>query len=84
MFTAQQNIAQRGHDEGRDSLSNISDINRGTFLEIIHLRCKDIAWLNDKLDSRDTKRTATNYGRSHSREYHKRYASKRMVWFHLG
>ena len=51
MFTAQQNIAQRGHDEQRDGLSNSSDVNRGNFLELIHLRCKDIAWLKDKLDS---------------------------------
>ena len=51
MFTAQQNIAQRGHDEQRDSLSNSSDVTRGNFLELIHLRCKDIAWLKDKLDS---------------------------------
>ena len=46
MFTAQKNIAQRGHNEKRDSLSNSSDVNRGNFLELIHLRCKDIAWLN--------------------------------------
>ena len=46
MFTAQQNIAQRGHDEQRDSLSNSSDVNRGNSLE-----SKDIAWLKDKLDS---------------------------------
>ena len=51
VFTAQQNIAQRGHDEQRDSLSNSSDVNRGNFLELIHLRCKDIAWLKDKLES---------------------------------
>ena len=51
MFTAQQNIAQRGHDEQRDDLSNSSDVNRGNFLELIHLRCKDIAWLKDKLYS---------------------------------
>ena len=51
MFTAQQNIAQRGHDEQRDGLSNSSDVNRGNFLELIHLRCKDIAWLKDKLYS---------------------------------
>ena len=49
MFTAQQNIAQRGHDEQRDGLSNSSDVNRGNFLELIHLRCKDIAWLKDNL-----------------------------------
>ena len=51
MFTAQQSITQRGHDEQRDGLSNISDVNRGNFLELIHLRCKDIAWLKDKLYS---------------------------------
>ena len=51
MFTAQQNITQRGHDEQRDGLSNISDVNRGNFLELIHLRCKDIACLKDKLYS---------------------------------
>ena len=37
MFTAQQNIAQRSHDEQRDSLSTRSDVNRGN---LIHLRCK--------------------------------------------
>ena len=51
MFTAQQNIAQRGHDEQRDGLSNSSDVNSGNFLELIHLQCKDIAWLKDKLNS---------------------------------
>lgn len=51
MFTAQQNIVQRGHDEQRDGLSNKSDVNGGNFLELIHLRCKEIGWLNDKLDS---------------------------------
>ena len=47
MFTAQQNFAQQQHD----GLSNRSDVNRGNFLELIHLQCKDIAWLKDKLDS---------------------------------
>lgn len=80
MFTAQQNIVQRGHDEQRDGLSNKRDVNGGNFLELIHLQCKDIAWLNDKLDSQlmqhaqwtspVTKRTATNYCRSHWRAYH--------------
>lgn len=51
MFTAQQNIAQRGHDEKRDGLSDSSDINRGNFLELVHLRCKDIPWLKDKLNN---------------------------------
>ena len=49
MFTAQQNIAQRGHDEQRDGLGESSDINRGNFL--VHLRCKDIPWRKDKLDN---------------------------------
>ena len=47
MFKAQQNIAQRDHDEQRDSLSN----SRGNFLELLHLRCKGIAWPNDELES---------------------------------
>ncbi|XP_022801370.1 SCAN domain-containing protein 3-like [Stylophora pistillata] len=51
MFTAQQNIAQRGHEEQRDSLSNSSYLNGGNFLELIHLRCRDIASLKDKLES---------------------------------
>ena len=49
--------AQRGHDEQRESLSNSSDVNRGNFLELIHLRCKDIAWLKDKLESQLEKHT---------------------------
>ena len=66
----------QGHDEQRGGLSNKSDVNGGNFLELIHLQCKDIAWLNDKLDSQlnmqhaqwtspVTKRTATNYCRPH-------------------
>lgn len=42
MFTAQQNIVQRGHDEQRDGLSNKSDVTGGNFLALIHLRCKDM------------------------------------------
>ena len=61
MFTAQQNIAQRGHDEQRDSLSNSSDVNRGNFLELIHLRCKYIAWLKDKLHSQLQKHAQWTY-----------------------
>ena len=51
MFRAQQNIAQWGHKEQRDGFSNSGDVSRGNFLELIHLRRKDIAWLKDKLDS---------------------------------
>lgn len=50
MFTAQQNIAQRGHEEERDKLGKISDSNRGNFLELLSLRCKDLPWLEKKLD----------------------------------
>ena len=51
VFTAQQNIAQRGHREGRHDIGSSSDINRGNFLELLHMRCKDIPWLQDKLNS---------------------------------
>ena len=44
VFTAQQNIAQRGHREGRHDIGSSSDINRGNFLELLHMRCKDIPW----------------------------------------
>ena len=44
MFKAQQNI-----EEQCNSLSNSGDVIRGNFLELIHLQCKDIAWLKDKI-----------------------------------
>ena len=50
VFTAQQNIAQRGADENRHKLSESSDMNRGNFLELLHLRSKNIPWLTAKLD----------------------------------
>ncbi len=50
MYTAQQNVAQRGHEEERVNLDKSSDVNRGNFLEHISLRCKDIPWLSSKLD----------------------------------
>ena len=49
LFTAKQNIPQRGHAEDRSNLSEASDINRGNFLEILHLRSKDIPWFGEKL-----------------------------------
>ena len=49
IFTAQQNIAQRGHVEERTELAKISDINRGNFLELLHLRSRDIPWLGAKM-----------------------------------
>ena len=56
-FTAQQNIAQRGHEEKRDDISRISDDNRGNFIELLHLRCKDLSWLGDMLNSKYEKHT---------------------------
>ena len=50
-YTAQQNIAQRGHEEDRSNLGQRSDINRGNFLELLHLRCKDIPWLEETLNT---------------------------------
>ena len=38
LYTAQQNIAQRGHVEDRCDLDLASDENRGKFLELLHLR----------------------------------------------
>ena len=40
------NVNGARHDEQRNSLSNSSGVQRGNFLELIHLRCKDIAWLS--------------------------------------
>ena len=51
VFTAQQNIAQRGHREDRQDIVSTSDINRGNFLELLHMRCRDIPSLEDKLKS---------------------------------
>ena len=51
MFTAQQNIAQRGHAETRGELDQVSDINRGNFLELLHMRSRDISGFSDKLQS---------------------------------
>ena len=49
IFTAMQNIAVRGHEESRNDIWEVSDINRGNFLELLHLRCKDLPWLQSKL-----------------------------------
>ena len=40
MCTAQQDIATRGHEEKRKETWKVSDINRGNFLDILHLRCR--------------------------------------------
>ena len=49
LFTAQQNIAQRGHEESRQDLILTSDVNRGNFLELLHLRSRDLPWLAEKM-----------------------------------
>ena len=46
MFTAQQNTSQRGHEEDRHNISEISDINRGNLLELLSLRCRDFPWMD--------------------------------------
>ena len=51
MFTAQQNIALRGSIESREDLDQISDTNRGNFLELLSLRARDNPWLREKLSS---------------------------------
>ncbi|XP_068671129.1 zinc finger MYM-type protein 1-like [Montipora foliosa] len=46
-----QNIAVRGHGESRKDIWEVSDISRGNFLELLHLRCKDLPWLQSKLQA---------------------------------
>ena len=49
MFTALQIVTQRAHVESRSDLSAISEVNRGNFLEILHMRSRDILWLSETL-----------------------------------
>lgn len=51
MYTAQQNIPQRGHTECRSNINYMSDNNCGNFIELLHLRCNDNPWLSDMLES---------------------------------
>ena len=48
MYTAQQNVAIRGHEENRNDIWEVSDINRGNFLEGTFL---NLPWLRSKLQS---------------------------------
>ena len=50
-YTAQQSVSLRGHEENRKNISEMSDTNRGNLLELLHLRCEDIPWLKEKLQS---------------------------------
>ena len=45
MFTALKIDAKREHQESRSDLSAISYINRGNFLELLHIRSRNIPWL---------------------------------------
>ena len=49
-FLAKQNIAIRGHKEDRLTICETSDLNRGNFLELLHLRSKDLPWFKDKFE----------------------------------
>lgn len=51
IYTAQQNIPQRGHSEDRSNIGQQSDVNRGNLIELLHLRCRDIPWLAERLTS---------------------------------
>ena len=57
LLTAEQNIPQRGHEENRQNIGEISYTNRGIFLEILSLRCRDLPWLANMLDEQLQKRT---------------------------
>ncbi len=48
-FTAQQGITLWGQEENRSWISEVSDINRGNFLELLLLRSRDLPWLKTKL-----------------------------------
>ena len=50
-FTAQENIAQRGHREYRHDIGAVSDVGRRNFLKLFHMRCKDVPWLEHMLKS---------------------------------
>jgi hypothetical protein len=51
MFTVQQNVAIRVLQEERKHIWEVSDINRGNFLEMLRIRCKDLPWLKTKLQT---------------------------------
>ena len=57
MFTAQQNIGNRGTKEERKNIHEKSDSNRGNFLELLHMRSNDLPWLKEML--------TTNYKKRH-------------------
>ena len=52
-----QNIRQRNNAEERTHVDKISYTNCGNFLELLHLRCRDIPWLSFKLEQSLKKHT---------------------------
>ena len=50
-FLAKQNIALRSHREDRSDLTNLSDVNRGNYLELLSVRSNDSEFLRSKLKS---------------------------------
>ena len=50
-YNTQQNVAFRGHEEDRNNIGERSNKNRRNLLELLNLRCDDILWLKDKLQS---------------------------------
>ena len=51
-YLAKQNIAFRGHNESRESLTELSDTNRGNFLELLSLRSGDSFFLKERLEAK--------------------------------
>ena len=46
-----QNIAFRGSSEDRTRLTELSDVNRGNFLETLHLQSRHKQFLNQRLET---------------------------------
>jgi hypothetical protein len=51
MYNVQENAAITGHEKDRKHIWEVSDINRGNFLELLHFNCKDLPWLKTKLQT---------------------------------
>ena len=48
-FLSKQNISFRGHRENRNNLSELSDVNRGNFLELLSMRSEDSSFLKENI-----------------------------------
>ena len=60
-FLSKQNISFRGHRENRNNLSELSDVNRGNFLELLSMRSEDSSFLKEKLDKSERGKMWTSY-----------------------